>query len=134
MAADKRATSSGHPITTTKIFRIGDKLVGLAGSGDVCRAMLAWAMDGFKQEDFPVVAKDSDVDMLVASRHGVVCYGQGPFPLVIEDRFATIGCGRDYALAAMHMGRNAEYAVELACELDVHCGNGIDTLTLGPLQ
>jgi hypothetical protein len=41
LAADKQATSVGRGITTTKIYRVGACLVALAGSGDVCRAMLA---------------------------------------------------------------------------------------------
>ena len=37
---------------------------------------------------------------------------------------------RDFALAAMHLGKSAREAVEVACALDVFCGNGIDTLEL----
>lgn len=131
MAADKRATSSGYPVTTTKVFRVGNKVVGLSGNGDVCRTMLQWATAGFRVDSFPAVATDSDVDMLVAEAgRPILCFGRGPFPLVIEDRFAAIGCGRDFALAAMHLGKSAVVAVDLACKLDVHCGNGIDALEL----
>lgn len=41
----------------------------------------------------------------------------------------AIGTGRDYARAAMHLGRNAVEAVQVAILFDENCGNGVDTLT-----
>ena len=41
-----------------------------------------------------------------------------------------MGHGRDFTLAAMHLGHDARTAVEVACALDAFCGCGIDTLTL----
>lgn len=35
--------------------------------------------------------------------------------------FAAIGAGMDFALAALHLGHEAEKAVEVACELSVFC-------------
>jgi ATP-dependent protease HslVU (ClpYQ) peptidase subunit len=68
--------------------------------------------------------------LVVLPSRKVVCYGQGPYPLEIEDRFTAMGCGRDYALAAMYLGHDARRAVEVACAIDVNCGCGIDTLEL----
>lgn len=131
LAADKRATSGGYGITTTKIFRVHGNLIGMAGPGDVCRRMLEWARCGFDPSTFPAEAKDADCDMLVIDKDGVAaCFGSGPYPLRIEDKFVALGCGRDFALAAMHLGRTAVQAVELACAMDIHCGNGIDSLEL----
>ncbi len=35
--------------------------------------------------------------------------------------FAAIGAGRDFALAALHLGHDARKAVEVACKLSVYC-------------
>ncbi|QTF91783.1 hypothetical protein [Halomonas sp. BM-2019] len=66
---------------------------------------------------------------------GQVTYYEGaPIPLVMENTHHAIGCGRDYVMAAMHLGKNAKQAVEMACALDAFCGSGIDTLTLNPAR
>jgi ATP-dependent protease HslVU (ClpYQ) peptidase subunit len=48
----------------------------------------------------------------------------------VEDPFIAFGAGRDYAMAAMHLGCDAHRAVEVACVFDTGCGMGIDTLEL----
>ena len=53
-----------------------------------------------------------------------------PHPLRFPPQNFAIGSGRDFALAAMHLGKTAVEAVEVACHFDSGCGNGIDTLTL----
>lgn len=40
--------------------------------------------------------------------------------------FAAIGSGRDYALAAMHIGNIPSAAVKVAADLDICCGRGVD--------
>jgi ATP-dependent protease HslVU (ClpYQ) peptidase subunit len=54
----------------------------------------------------------------------------GPHSMIYEDKFIAWGAGRDYALAAMHLGKNSREAVEVACALDNTCGMGIDILEL----
>lgn len=45
---------------------------------------------------------------------------------------ALVGCSGSgsLAVAAMHLGKSAREAVEIACLYDMNCGNGIDTLEL----
>ena len=47
----------------------------------------------------------------------------------VEDQFAAWGSGRDFALTAMHLGKSAREAVEIACLFENGCGNGVDVLT-----
>jgi len=68
----------------------------------------------------------------IDSEGRILLYGSGPNPELVEDKVYAGGCGRDYALAAMHLGHDARKAVEVACALDVHCGLGIDALELKP--
>lgn len=131
LAADKRATNNGHASTTTKIQRVGDMLIGMAGDACYARAMLEWARTGFDPATFPEHQKSKDdfVRFVVIEKSGrILEYELTPYPVVVEDRTIAVGSGRDYALAAMHLGKNAQEAVKVACALDIYCGNGIDVL------
>lgn len=134
LAADKRATFGGNLIlTTTKIKRVGDWLVGYAGGADFGEQMVAWFRDGADPDKFPASQRDKDdwAGMLVVG-HGAPIrrYERTPYPIFFEDRCIAIGSGRDFAMAAMHLGCDARRAVEVACALDSGCGNGVDTLTM----
>ena len=83
--------------------------------------------------DFPPSQRDKDdwAGMLVILRdRRIARYERTPYPVFYEDETFAIGCGRDFALAAMHLGKTAREAVEVAIALDSGCGNGIDALTL----
>jgi len=131
LAADKQASSNGMIRTVTKIFKLPDGSL-FGGSGDFAfiLQMYEWLQDG---EKFPEAQRDKDdwQPCFVISREGVFVYERAPCPIRYEDFFFASGSGRDFALAALHCGKTAREAVELACKLSYECGNGIDTLTLG---
>lgn len=133
LAGDKRSTIGGLYRTSTKIHRVGSALVGYAGSGAQCSEMLAWARGGFRKAAFPDMQRDADnsIALLVIRPGGVIqVYEHTPHAVEYEDKQFAMGSGRDYALAAMHLGKNAREAVLLAAEFDPGTGNGVDTLTL----
>jgi ATP-dependent protease HslVU (ClpYQ) peptidase subunit len=106
-------------------------IVGLAGDGDHALALLAWLDSEREQEKYPAAQKDNDTSALVIEPDGrVLSFGKTAHPQPVEDKVYAFGHGRDFALAAMHCGKTAREAVEIACLLDVYCGNGIDALTL----
>lgn len=119
--------------TTTKIYRVHDAIVGYAGEPAFGQAMLAWLRAGSDPAQFPVSQRDKEdwVGLLVI-RPGqpVLRYERTPFPVAIEDKCVAIGSGRDFAMAAMHLGLDARRAVKVAIDLDSGCGNGIDILSL----
>lgn len=132
LAADKRASMGTLIRTTTKIFRSGDALVAYAGDAVFGEEMRAWFDQGAKPEDFPASNRDKDdwAGLLVIRKgKPIQRYERTPYPLSFEDDQFAIGCGRDFALAAMYLGKTAREAVEVAIALDSGCGNGIDTLT-----
>lgn len=131
LAADKRACIGTLIRTTTKIFRVGDALCAYAGDAAGGEEMLAWFRAGAKPADFPAGQRtDEWAGLLVVRRGEILKYERSPHPVRFEDKFFSIGCGRDFALAAMHLGHDARTAVEVAIALDSGCGNGIDTLEL----
>lgn len=131
LAADKRACIGTLIRTTTKIFRVGDALCAYAGDAAGGEEMLAWFRAGAKPADFPSGQRTDEWSGLLVVRRGeILKYERSPHPVRFEDKFFAIGCGRDFALAAMHLGHAARTAVEVAIALDSGCGNGIDTLEL----
>lgn len=135
LAADKMSCSVGYGYTVTKVHRLRDgSIVAFSGDGDNAMALLAWLEAARNPATYPDAQKDGDNNasaFLVRPDGTAWSYGKTPFPQRVECRFYAMGHGRDFALAAMHLGHDARTAVEVACALDAFCGNGIDTLTLG---
>lgn len=134
LAADKMSCSVGFGYVVTKLHRLHDgSLAAFAGDGDHAMALLAWLNSKRDITEYPPAQKDNDTSAFVVTPDGRCwSYGKTPFPQQIEDRFYAMGHGRDFALAAMHLGKSAREAVEVACALDVFCGNGVDVMELVP--
>lgn len=141
LVADKRSIDqSGLQRTVTKIERfdfhyedgsVEEVLVGLSGNYCTSAMLLQWFKDGAEPDDFPMVDPDLGASLVVISEEsGVRMYTGGPYPMVFEDKVGAWGSGRDFALAAMHLGHDAMKAVEVACLFDVGCGNGTNVLGL----
>jgi hypothetical protein len=133
LAADKRMGFGGEFATVTKIHRFDGMLVGWAGESALGRAMISWFRDGAAPEYFPAVQRDTERlgSLLVIQPTGAIHhYAAEPFPIIVEDATYTIGSGSGFAAAALYLGHDARRAVEVACALDMNCGNGIDTLEL----
>lgn len=131
LAADKRATSGGGIArTVTKIHRHSDVLLGVTGSWDIAAEMREWFKAGAVPADFPPKAREGDATLIVIRRDRVETYNSGPYPMPIEAAYCAFGSGRDYAEAAMFLGRSAANGVMVASHFQTDCGNGVDTLTL----
>lgn len=130
LAADKQSTFAGLPRTTTKIHRAKDgSLMGATGTTAVCAALRNWYDAGAVSADFP--DPKGDAGLLVVRPNGELLLWDGnATPIRIEDKFHAMGSGRDFAIAALHLGHTAREAVEVACKYDVYCGRGIDEMDL----
>ena len=137
LAGDKRTSFGGLHATTTKVQRLPNGvMVGCAGNTAQIWEMVHWLAQGADPEKLPAIQRDAKecVTMLVVYRNGELWqYENSPYPIRIEDKQWAIGSGRDFAIAAMRLGRTAAQAVALTCELDMSCGNGVDALMLEPL-
>ena len=131
LAADKRACIGTLIATTTKIFRVGDALVGYAGEADGGEELLAW-FRAADPEKFPESQRDKQswTGLLVVWPDGHIWkYECTPHPIKFPPQHFAIGSGRELALMAMRLGKTAPEAVLLASEFDSGCGNGVDVLT-----
>lgn len=131
LAADKRLSSDNLVLTVTKIRRVGNRLVGVAGDFVAALRMLeALEKPPKRGRAAPPADDEYEVQMLVIERNKppMLYFPESP-PVILEEPFAAIGSGRDLAVAAMHCGKSAVEAVEIACLYNSGCGNGIDVLT-----
>lgn len=60
---------------------------------------------------------------------GGVVYQVMGYDVSKVEKYAAIGAGMDFALAALHLGASAEKAVEVAIELSVYCETPVITIT-----
>jgi 20S proteasome alpha/beta subunit len=135
LAADKRCALGSLIRTTTKIFNFGDCFAGYAGDAAVGEELVAWFKAGHVPADFPESqrSKDSWTSLLVIWRNGDIWkFESTPHAVKFPPQQFAIGSGRDFAMAAMHCGKTAQEAVEVACVFDNGCGNGVDILSFAP--
>lgn len=130
LAADKLANYNGLKRVVTKIQRIDDLLVAASGNAWAANEAFAWVKRGRKPEEYPACQRDKDdwALLLVVERRQILVYERSPYPTTIEEGVFAMGGGRDFALAAMHMGADARRAVEVASHFCPDCGLGVDTL------
>ena len=133
LAADKQATNNNLKRTVTKIRRVKECLIFSSGDFDSCVQLMDWYERGCDPTNWPAFqgVKDEATNLYFITKHGRVgAYERRSLPFFYEDKFFACGSGRDYAITAMHCGKSAIEAVEIACRFDVSCGMGIDFLTL----
>ena len=133
LAADRRACMGSLVATTTKIFRVRGCLVGYSGDACFGEEVLAWFRAGEDPATFPACQRDKDdyaVLLVIRPNGKVQRYERTPHPVSFDSRCHATGSGRDFAMAAMHLGLSAAEAVEVASKLACDCGDGFDTLRL----
>ncbi len=125
MAGDSLASGDGTRFKTVKIHRVGDEIVGFAGSLQEGMAFIQWYQD--QSKDKP---KLENFQGLVLSETGITYYETLLVPVPVQEKFAAIGSGQDAALAAMHMGADPKKAVHIACKVRHDSGLPIKALEL----
>lgn len=136
MAADTlTADRFGLKLAAHKIYRGPDYLVGGSGAiGSVVRwwngVGMYWGIEQVVRHGYPEWSETADNPCLLLAGHGGIWeHSQGAF-LPVSRPYHAIGSGRDFALAAMRLGRTAQQAVILAQEFDVNTGGDVDVETV----
>lgn len=111
-----------------KIRRIGDHLLGTAGSVAACQQFIDWVKSG-NDEDPPPKGEYSA--LIIDPRGRVREMENGSvLPVPRGAKFFAIGSGAPYALAAMYAGATATEAVKIAAKIDTSTGLPVKTLKL----
>lgn len=131
LAADTQLTANGMRYSTTKAHRLADgSLFASCGDHGLNTAVRRWLED--QSQPKPVVGKDDGFSGLLIKADGSLFRMDTSMNLCpVQSAFFADGSGRDYAMAAMHLGKTAKEAVELASLFCVFTGGSITELTLG---
>lgn len=126
IASDRQGTLNDTIITVTKLHKCGDIVYGIVGSIEQGLAMMEWHIEGAEKENFPKDEHETYTTLIVATKSEVGYYQRLPFFQKVYDKVMAWGSGTDFALGAMRKGATAIEAVEIAIELDIYSGIGID--------
>lgn len=129
MAVDSLCTDSATKCSVTKMFRVGETLVGVAGVYADCKHFINWLTEGGDPDETPDM---EGVAALVLTKKGIYLYDSHPTPFKVDGKFAAIGSGSQAALAAMYYGASPRDAVKMAAKVDPHTGGRINVKPLDP--
>ena len=131
LAADRQCTIGTLKLKYKKIFCGEDFICGFVGDTDFGEAMVDWYFQGRKKDDFPKSIDSSataTMIIILEKTKEILLFSKSPYPGTYQPQSMAIGSGGDFAMGALSCGKNAIEAVEIACQLDAHCGNGVDFL------
>lgn len=135
LAGDTQATrASLRNYCESKVFRITTNegahvLLGCSGGEAESMQIVEWLKADRAEMLKPKLDADSFTGILV-DKSGVYRLDSRLHPLKLMEAFHAVGNGRDFAIAAMHLGCSAREAVELAAVYDVFTGGPITEVTL----
>ena len=130
-SADKRM--SWHNTTVTKVWELDPSvspfvLVGGAGTYTSVLQAVTWISEGADPNNKPEL-DEKDFHLLGCDQLGNFWLAADSLEFMpIEADIHAIGSGGHYAMGAMLAGSTPERAVELACLVDEHSGNGVTSL------
>lgn len=132
LAADRQATAGSAVYMVNKLHRHGPWLLAYVGDSDAGEEVLAWFRAGAKPDDFPERQRQDDrfAPLLAIQRGEIRIYERTPHPIRYSPQKFAMGSGRDFALAAMHCGKSAAEAVEVASMFDPGTGFGVDAMEI----
>lgn len=135
LAADSRGYSGDQTAigNKMKIHRLADGTIFGISTNNVGGDSLIknWIEDGCKHPENGDVKPDS-FSILMIKKNGEVFFANDNYGFSgpLDAPFYAIGSGRKYALAALHLGKSAVEAVEVACIFDLWSGGPVNTKEL----
>ena len=109
-----------------KVYPIEGEFIGCSGESGGSLLWFEWYMDGCDNETLRTQMAEEDFDIVILHSDGKIQCSDGAG--IIEDihePFYAIGSGTKCALAAMHCGKSATEAVEIAMKIDPHTGGKV---------
>lgn len=130
LAADTQGTlESGLPLYVHKIFRLTDGwLYAATGTGEDLLSVYACLNEQRDMGQLSWIAREDFSGLLVSPDGDAYRLGATGSRRLIEEPFMALGSGRDFALAAMLLGKNAIEAVMLAIQCDVFSGGPVEAM------
>lgn len=134
LAVDRLGLCSNLPRRTRKLWVSEHWAYGGAGNLPDITDIALWLAAGAKQEDRPTLEDGGSCGIAVRRRDGKAFKVEGKRPMLapVSERFIADGSGRDFAIAAMALGKTARQAVAFASRFDVYTGLGVDAFVVVP--
>lgn len=129
MAADTMVSDGDVKSRMTKILRIGDDLVGVAGEIPDIEAWLKWYRGGRRGKG----PKLTTFAALVMRADGLAHF-TGTQEMCVDQGFYAIGSGGKAALALLLAGHSCEEAVDYAVQVDANSSGPLQVETLKQLS
>lgn len=139
LVADKQATMGNIKFAVTKIVKVGDWAIGMAGTATDSLKFIEWFKSSISKSKVKVEYPFDDDDtgdfqiLCVNIKTKEVRYyddtGNGT-PVIVKQNYFAIGSGCQFALTALFLGKTAKEAVEITSALCPDCGEGLDVIEL----
>ena len=133
MAGDRQASQdSWGTHSVTKVWHIGDSLVGLVGELGKGLQVVEWIRNGSIKAEPPTFPteemKGGNFILLIWNGVNILTLDEQGFFVIVEEMSFAIGSGAQAARGAMKMGADVKLAIEIASEIDESTGMGTDVV------
>lgn len=126
MVCDSKCSSDGLWYPVTKMFRLDNEIVGIAGTLKEGKSWLKWYQGGKRG----VRPKLESFVALSLRKDGVYEICSDVLELLVERGFHGVGSGGALAVAAHMAGADPKQSVDIACRIDMGSGGDIHVYTL----
>jgi hypothetical protein len=141
LAADTLMGLNGIPREATKIWKLPlNRLLGCSGDYQDGLLVKEYLLDPGTEKEKPKLEDNFNAILIEkkvfatedgeAFEYKIYKLESKLIPIPIKEQHMAIGCGRDFAFAAMHLGCSASSAIEVAMAFDIYTGGKIDVLTI----
>lgn len=126
LVTDSKCTSGSVWSPTTKAWRHGREIIGVAGELRQAKKWLDWYTKGKRGP----LGKLEDFEALILREDGLYHVTEGGYEHKEDRGFYAIGSGQQAALAVLIAGLGPEKAVEIACQIDLGSGGDLQVHSL----
>lgn len=127
LCSDTFSTTSVIGYQVTKVLRVGDAIVGCAGSTYKCEAFLSWFGKGGRAPKFSNIDR---FEALLLDSTGLYVFHNDLTRERLIKGFHAIGSGQQYAIGAMAANATPKKAVLIAAQYDPFSKAPVETFVL----
>lgn len=136
MAADSICAGDDVHYLVSKLRKAPRSIFGGAGQWDTLLRFYAHltVSGGAPEALLKILEPCGDIEVLEMREDGLYVYESCYISTPIKNDFYAVGTGRNFAIAAMHMGASPREAVALAAVYDTNTGGPIEEMCLSDLS
>jgi len=121
LACDSRTTGGFIKDDTQKVWKIGNRYIGIAGTYSAALLAIQWMRDKTKDKPKLELKDDNDFEAIEIIDGKAFYYDENLIGSPVSAPYA-IGSGCQYAMCAMWLGHDAKKAIGAAKNFDECCG------------